>query len=150
MRESNFVQEMSRQLNFTTGLVIVVIGAAIWLFYPSSEIGNASSNSDPMVVVDVPPLTEAEKLGEADFNNFCADCHGRNAAGLNGAAPPLVHKIYEPSHHGDGSFFQAVRRGVRAHHWSFGDMLPVEGIEDEQIERIIVYIRALQRNNGIK
>lgn len=150
MRKGDFGQLMSRQSNLTRGLVIAVIGAATWLFYPSSDGGKASSDGDSMVVVDVPPLSEVEKLGEAEFNNFCADCHGENAAGLNSAGPPLVHKIYEPSHHGDGSFYQAVRRGVRAHHWSFGDMLPVEGIEDEQIERIIVYIRALQRNNGIK
>lgn len=141
---------MSNSRKIVISAAVVIIGAAIWLFYPSSDADISANGDEPMVAVKVPELTEVQQLGEADFNIFCADCHGVNAAGLSGAAPPLVHKIYEPSHHGDRSFYLAAKQGVRAHHWSFGDMLPVEGIEDEQIERIIVYIRALQRNNGIE
>lgn len=75
--------------------------------------------------------------------------HGADATGQEGVAPPLVHKIYEPSHHGDQAFFLAAKQGVRAHHWRFGDMPPVEGITDPEIERIVTYIRTLQRANGI-
>ena len=63
--------------------------------------------------------------------------------------PPLVHVIYEPSHHGDAAFVLAVRPGVRAHHWPFGNMLPVEGVSDRAVADIIAYVRALQRANGI-
>jgi mono/diheme cytochrome c family protein len=87
--------------------------------------------------------------GAAVFERKCAECHGRSAKGTE-KGPPLVHKIYEPSHHGDASFYLAVRQGVRAHHWPFGDMPPVEGVSDEQIADIIAYVRGLQRAAGIE
>lgn len=102
-----------------------------------------------LVNVIVPELSGTAKEGEALFNRSCASCHGTNAAGQDGVAPPLVHKIYEPGHHGDASFLIAARNGVRAHHWPFGNMPPVEGITDTEIENITVYVRELQRANGI-
>ena len=65
----------------------------------------------------------AAQEGAAMFATYCAACHGPGAAGSN-KGPPLVHNLYEPNHHGDDSFLRAVRRGVRSHHWSFGDMPP--------------------------
>ncbi|HEV2131983.1 MAG TPA: c-type cytochrome [Longimicrobiaceae bacterium] len=97
----------------------------------------------------LPHLTPAElEGGERLFNQFCAGCHGVRASGTE-QGPPLVHHIYEPGHHGDYAFVRAVTTGVRAHHWSFGDMPPIEEIEPEQIIRIIGYIRHLQREAGI-
>lgn len=102
-----------------------------------------------MAQVNVPALTGAAKEGEALFEANCASCHGSNAAGNEGAGPPLVHIIYEPSHHGDAAFLLAARNGVRAHHWDFGDMAPVDGVSEDDIGRIVAYVRALQRANGI-
>lgn len=64
-------------------------------------------------------------------------------------APPLVHRIYEPGHHSDDAFRSAVRMGSPAHHGPFGDMPPVPGLFEHDVERIIVYVRTLQRANGI-
>lgn len=83
------------------------------------------------------------------FDAKCATCHGVNATGLQDMGPPLVHKIYEPSHHGDESFQRAAAMGVRAHHWRFGNMPPVEGVTRADIAMVVAYIRALQRANGI-
>ncbi|PPB81594.1 cytochrome c [Albidovulum inexpectatum] len=105
---------------------------------------------EALVRVTVPNLTEDERIGEAAFNARCAQCHGPNAAGRNGVAPPLVHKIYEPGHHADMAFFMAAQNGVRAHHWPFGDMPPVPGITRAEIASIVAYVRALQRANGIE
>ena len=63
---------------------------------------------------------------------------------------PLVHKIYEPLHHGDFAFQAATKNGVRAHHWRFGDMQPVPGVTDKQVEWIVKYVREMQRANGIQ
>ena len=79
----------------------------------------------------------------------CAGCHGPSASGSD-KGPPLVHRIYEPGHHGDASFYRAIRQGVLSHHWSFGDMPPVPGVTDDQINQIVAYVRALQVKNGIK
>jgi mono/diheme cytochrome c family protein len=102
-----------------------------------------------MVEVTVPSLDATTKLGERLFNENCASCHGENAAGQEGVAPPLVHKIYEPNHHADGSFLIAVKQGVRAHHWPFGNMPPVEGLTDEDVTKIVAYVRLLQKANGV-
>ena len=87
--------------------------------------------------------------GEAIFERNCAKCHGQDAKGTD-QGPPLVHKIYEPSHHADVAFYLAVRRGVPAHHWPFGNMPPVEGVSDEEIAQIVAYVRGLQRAAGIE
>lgn len=92
---------------------------------------------------------EAEPAGAALFATHCAACHGPGAAGSD-KGPPLVDKIYEPSHHDDASFRRAVRQGVRAHHWSFGDMPPLPGVSDDEAGRIIDHVRALQRAAGIR
>lgn len=86
--------------------------------------------------------------GEAKFRSNCARCHGEAGAGTN-QGPPLVHKIYEPSHHGDPAFQRAVANGVRAHHWQFGDMPKIEGVTPEDVEQVVRYIRWLQRQAGI-
>lgn len=54
-----------------------------------------------------------------------------------------------PGHHADPAFFLAVRRGARTHHWNFGDMPPVQGLSDPQIEAIVSFVRERQRATGI-
>ncbi len=104
----------------------------------------------PIVEVALPAELSAEaQIGKRAFEAKCAACHGTNAAGQNGVAPPLVHKIYEPSHHSDMAFVLAAKNGVRAHHWNFGNMPPVEGLTDGDVKLIARYIRELQKENGI-
>lgn len=86
--------------------------------------------------------------GEGKFNTFCARCHGPEAMGTK-QGPPLVHKIYEPNHHGDAAFQRAAANGVRAHHWQFGDMPKVQGVQPEDVDHIVKYVRWLQRQAGI-
>ena len=103
-----------------------------------------------MVAITLPDsLSDRARLGKRGFDAVCAACHGENAAGRDGMGPPLVHKIYEPSHHGDMSFEMAVQNGVRAHHWSFGDMPPQDGLTRADVIDIVAYVRELQRANGI-
>lgn len=87
--------------------------------------------------------------GMAVFDGNCAQCHGEGAIGSE-RGPPLVHAIYEPGHHGDAAFRRAIRLGSPQHHWQFGDMPPVEGLTESEIEEIVAYVRALQRAAGIE
>ena len=75
------------------------------------------------VDVLVGELSSAASKGQIVFNTTCASCHGVNASG-GVSGPPLIHNIYNPGHHGNQSFINAVRNGVRRHHWNFGDMPP--------------------------
>lgn len=111
----------------------------------------AAPTAAPMADVVLPAeFSPPARQGETYFNATCASCHGANAAGQDGVGPPLVHPIYEPSHHGDMAFVLAARNGVRAHHWPFGDMPPVEQmLTDAELGAIVAYVRELQRANGI-
>lgn len=114
------------------------------------SIQNTSGRAGaPLVAVIVPELSAAAQAGKKQFEVSCVACHGANAAGKEGVAPPLVHIIYETNHHGDNSFYQAVRYGVRAHHWRFGNMPAIEGVSQSQVADIIIYVRELQRANSI-
>lgn len=128
------------------GLVGLAIGSILWL----SGNNKPTHQREALAIVRLPATFSAKALqGRAQFSEKCAACHGTNGEGKNGFAPPLVHKIYEPGHHGDGAFYRAAKYGVRAHHWPFGNMPPIEGVTQNEIAQIISYIRELQRANGI-
>ena len=87
-------------------------------------------------------------LGYELFQDNCAQCHG---ADLNGTdqGPPLLHGYYRPSHHSDVAFYRAIQLGSPQHHWSFGDMAPVEGVNDKQARVITEFVRWYQREAGL-
>ncbi len=99
--------------------------------------------------VDPGPLPADLADGERLFTDNCARCHGTRGVGT-AAGPPLVHVIYEPSHHGDYAFQRAARFGVAAHHWNFGNMPAVPGVDSAAVTRITAYVRWLQRGAGIE
>ncbi len=138
--------------------VIMAVAGWYWTQGQTTEEPVSASAPDgapiagaPLADVVVPEgLSAMAQQGETYFNAVCASCHGTNAAGQDGVAPPLVHQIYEPGHHGDMAFVLAARNGVRAHHWPFGDMPPVEErLTDGELGAIVAYVRELQRANGI-
>ncbi len=87
--------------------------------------------------------------GKGLFGANCAKCHGQDLQGTRDG-PALVHAIYRPGHHADLAFHLAVKNGVRAHHWNFGDMPPVEGVTPEDVGHIVAYVRRQQRAAGIE
>ena len=123
--------------------IVGVIGWTQWF-------GSEPSHSDGAAVsITIPALSAEAQAGQVLFEENCMTCHGPHATGSD-QGPPLVHMIYEPNHHADISFILAVRNGVRAHHWPFGNMAPVDGVSDEDTLKIIRYVRELQRANGIE
>ncbi len=99
--------------------------------------------------VRVPELSPVARSGRLAFDRNCAACHGVHAAG-SAKGPALVHRVYHPRLHADIAFDLAVRRGVRAHHWSFGDMPPQPVLSATDLAEITRYVRELQKANGIE
>lgn len=135
---------------------LALLGGVAVVFWPatppeaSAQTDDAPALAAGLVKVTLPDQMSANaQIGQRIYEATCAACHGVNAQGQDGVAPPLVHKIYEPGHHGDDSFVRAATQGVRAHHWPFGDMPAVPGITSGDVAMIVAYIRELQRANGI-
>ena len=125
------------------GLLVVVgagalVGVGLWM----------TSRRAPAPNVRVPALSPAARAGQVAFQRSCAPCHGEVAQGA-ATGPPLVHAIYRPGHHADVAFELAVRRGVRAHHWRFGDMPPQPTVPAGEVGQITRFVRELQQANGI-
>ena len=135
-------------------ITLIVVGALYLVWPPALQTASSdttvSMENGVLANVLVPEtLSQNAKIGQLGYEAKCAACHGANAAGQDGVAPPLVHMIYEPSHHGDEAFQRAAELGVQGHHWPFGNMPAVEGVTRGDVTMIIAYIRELQRANGI-
>jgi mono/diheme cytochrome c family protein len=119
--------------------VVALAAVIVWLWRPEPT----------GAPVRIPELSAPAQAGKRAFDLSCARCHGENAGG-SVAGPPLVHRTYQAVHHADVAFELAVRRGVRAHHWRFGDMPPQPGVTPGEVAQITRYVRELQRANGIE
>lgn len=123
--------------------------AAAVLLVVGAGCGGADSDVASRGGRALPPVPADHAEGERLYTANCASCHGVQGVGT-AAGPPLVHRVYEPSHHADVSFTMAIRRGVVPHHWRFGAMPPQPQVADAQIPPIIGYVRWLQRQAGIE
>lgn len=109
-----------------------------------------------LISVSAAPAISAESIeipfslakGQLLYEKYCSSCHGLQ---LNGSdkGPPLVHPFYKPSHHDDKSFYRAALKGVKQHHWNFGDMPPVPGMTPGKMDRVVPYLRYYQRQKKL-
>ena len=140
---------LRRNAVLAAGAMALILLMAIGCGEESPQQYESTGSSDTeKLSVTRPDLSDSARAGEDLFNANCSLCHGVNAAGTH-QGPPLIHKVYTPGHHSDFSIRNAVRRGVQQHHWQFGDMPPVAGIPADDVEKIICYVREMQRANGI-
>lgn len=119
----------------------VAVGAALLLVVGCGDDGTPDGAGGATAVAD------AERGAELWTTN-CAVCHGPAGEGTT-IGPPLVHEIYEPGHHSDESFQVAVAQGVPQHHWEFGPMPALPGLDRADVADITAYVRELQREAGI-
>jgi len=110
--------------------------------------GHKMGNMAQKVAVKKPRVPFKFGVGMKKFKTMCAQCHGEWGEGSD-QGPPLMHDFYKPSHHGDPTFYNAALKGVKAHHWKLGDMPRVQGATAKDVERILPFIRWLQKENGL-
>jgi len=118
------------------GLLVALVG-----------IGASCGGDDD--AADTASLDQPVALGEQLYINKCASCHGTDLRGTD-SGPSHLSIVYEPGHHPDDAFRAAVLQGVTAHHWEFGDMQPVAGLTDEDLDAIIAFVRAAQERDGFE
>ena len=132
------------------GVVLVLGFAAVAYLTRREPAGPPAPPTLGPASGQVAPSSSAEAdlaHGRALFDRHCLACHGPEGRGSQ-AGPALVHAVYVPSHHADEAFLLAVARGVRAHHWRFGDMPPLPDVPPAQVKLIIAYLRDLQGKAG--
>lgn len=97
----------------------------------------------------VPGGTIDLALGEEVYQASCAQCHGEDLKGTD-QGPSQLSIVYEPNHHSDEAYVAAIAQGSPEHHWEFGDMPPVEGLDDDEVASVIAYIRSVQEAEGFE
>lgn len=125
-----------------------VVGAACGS--SSSSSASSSSTSGEASSTTVPTggtVTAGAARGKQLYEASCASCHGQDLRGTD-KGPSHLSQYYEESHHSDASFKRAIAQGSPEHHWCFGDMKPVPGLSEQDVNDIIAYVRKEQRERG--
>ena len=122
----------------------IIIGSLLFFIaamFSSAVVAENGASKQPNV-----PFKFA--IGKKKYQESCSVCHGKWLSGTK-QGPPLLHGFYKPSHHGDPAFYRAALKGVRAHHWEFGNMPPINGITRKDMDTIVPFIRWLQQEKGL-
>ncbi len=89
------------------------------------------------------------ELGAKVYSQSCASCHGANLQGTD-KGPSHLASVYREGHHPDAAFESAIANGAPRHHWSFGDMPAVPGLDETEVAAVIAYIRSEQQRQGFE
>ncbi|MDW3221077.1 MAG: cytochrome c [Acidimicrobiales bacterium] len=89
------------------------------------------------------------QLGAEVYAQTCASCHGADLQGTD-KGPSHLSIVYEPNHHTDASFRNAIANGAAQHHWNFGDMPSIDGLTGEEVDAVIAFVRAEQERQGFE
>ena len=143
------VRSQSLRGALTRRVIVLVVGALVGVGYVGSEWLRSERRVIGRRIIVIPELSNTGFAGAWSFGVHCARCHGLDAGGTE-IGPTLLDPIYRAAHHTDESLARAVRHGVVAHHWRFGNMSPVPELNAEKVTSVIVYIREVQAANGVK
>ena len=122
-----------------TTIAAAVTGALV-LF--AAACGGAPATSEPAPLAGL-------GAGADLYQSNCASCHGADLRGTD-KGPSHLSIVYEPNHHGDDAFRSAILNGAQQHHWNFGDMAPITGLDNDAIDDIIAYVRSEQERQGFE
>ena len=127
-------------------LLSVLVPAAILVgivLFGSNLVETPTTQTPP-----TPGDAALSAAGQETYEAICAACHGSDLRGTN-SGPPFLDVVYAPNHHGDESFQRAVAVGVPQHHWNFGSMPAIGGLNRDDVAAVVAYVRAQQIDAGI-
>ena len=99
-------------------LVAGGVGYAMWPASPQSADSEAAISLEGGVLADVllpEALSQNAQIGQLGFEAKCAACHGLNAAGQDGVAPPLSTSFMSRA-------TTVTKRSNGLLLWAFGDI----------------------------
>lgn len=129
-------------------MLLVAVSIAVMLLLASASFFGKPTEDDTFLKSGL-DSDQIRREGMQLYIGTCMRCHGVQGRGSS-FGPPLVHARYAPSQMADQHFAQAVLYGVKAYAWDYGDMKPVEGLNQTQIAMILAYVRALQSEAGLR
>lgn len=136
---------MQQQPNFSKYFVLGIFGLITVMVISKGISWFEGSGAQS---VKIPEFSRLAQTGQVAYQANCQQCHGANGSGTN-AGPPLINDIYNPGHHDDQSFYRAMQKGTRQHHWKFGNMPAQTQMTGAERQNIVQYVRELQEANGI-
>jgi mono/diheme cytochrome c family protein len=83
--------------------------------------------------------------GARPYAANCAVCHGDALQGTS-RGPSLLDPAYASSELSDAAMRNAIRNGVEETRWQFGDMPANGALRDAQVNEIIAFVRAGQKD----
>ena len=122
-------------------LVSVMVGGGIIVL---GVLSGSQSQTTSAGVRDPVEIAQGAEL----YSASCAVCHGVDLEGTE-TGPPFLNTIYAPNHHADEAFQRAVLGGVVSHHWNYGTMAPVDGLDRSEVALIVEFVRSEQEAAGI-
>jgi len=144
-----------REYAIPIGFGVAVIAGIVFVMSDIGEPSSSSSNAprDPMSgrsEFNIPVQDERRvAAGEKLYQTSCASCHGADLRGTD-KGPSHLAIIYNPIHHTDNAFLTAVKSGVQAHHWKYGNMPATPEVSQADFTNIIAYVRENQRVQGFE
>jgi mono/diheme cytochrome c family protein len=138
---------MKKIVMLIVGAVAVIVVIAVASMGGSTETDDADVGANEFNIPLQDPMLVAE--GDVLYQANCASCHGADLRGTD-LGPSHLSVVYQPGHHGDAAFALAAINGVRAHHWRFGDMAPIPGLSQDDLDRIVAFVRETQRIVGFE
>jgi mono/diheme cytochrome c family protein len=155
------IQQITHSTAVGIALALLALGCGEQSEAPAPEKPAADTPAQPAAKAPAPAekpdtapaeseVVEADPAaGKADYQIFCASCHGPNGDGDGPVAQALEPK---PARHSDGNFMNSLEDKYLFKVIKFGGasvgkspmMAPVGGsLSDQQIRNVIAFIRSL-------
>ena len=122
---------------------ILAAPVALYLTVGGGEENTRTAGSSGFTI---PSLSTQALDGKGLFSEKCGDCHGAYGEGSDNG-PALIHALYDKTIFPDQAVRRAIVEGAVARNWPFGDMPPVEGLGEQEIDGLIAFLREVQAAN---